>query len=85
MELFFTNEVSKKKSSTKHLVKPTDQFRTEGSTLHSMQSTLYTEGVETSSGGRDPWNGYNLHAGTKEVWQASQAKSMVLGRQNKRV
>lgn len=54
VELFFTNEVSKKKSSIRQLVKPTDQFRIEGSTSHSKQSTLYAKGVETSTGGRDP-------------------------------
>lgn len=36
MELFFTNDVLEKTSSTGHLVKPTDQFRREGSTSHSM-------------------------------------------------
>lgn len=81
MEPFFTNDVSKKTSSTGHLVKPTDRARIEGSTSHSMSATLCAKGVETSRGRKDPWSGYNLHAGTEEVWLAWEAESMVLGRQ----
>lgn len=43
-EMFFTNDIAKK-SSTGHLVKPTDQFRREGSTSHSMWTTLNARGV----------------------------------------
>lgn len=81
MELLFTNDVPKKASSTGHLMKPTDWFRIEGSTSHSMSTTWRAKGVETSPGGKDPCSGHNLHADTEELQQAWEAESMVLGRQ----
>lgn len=62
-------------------MKPTDWFRIEGSTSHSMNTTWRAKGVETSPGSKDPCSGYNLRADTEELRQAWEAESMVLGRQ----